>query len=270
MILDNLTDTTGYLNTIDTTNTTATFNVNQYQNSSASYLNPLMTSYTTPSPYVASSSSEYGTSYSWKAFDGSTSTNCNVSGHSGDWFKLDVGSNILINKFKYQGQNSQYDVAGYTLQGSTDDITYTTLKSGTFSQSASAIETSFSNSTPYRYYKLIVNSNIGNSGGTVANILDFYKLGTPANKILQTNAQTITAGATHVQIYSNNTTAGTGTIDAEISLDGGLTWTTGIIFNTKTAITSTDGTSLIMKVNLNGVGSGNTSSLKNYAIMLFY
>jgi len=269
MILDRFTDATGQLNTIDTTNTTATFEVNEYDNLSYSYLNPLMTSNTTPSPYVASASAT-SQGAPWNAFDGNTSSKWNPPGHSGDWVKLDVGSNIVINKFKYKGLNSQYDVKGYTLQGSTDDITYTTLSTGNLPQSASAIETSFSNSTPYRYYKLIVNSNQLNIGGTVVSILDFSSLIAPFNKLIQTNPQTIDSGVNFVQIYSNNTTSGTGSITADVSVDGGSTWTTGIQLNTKTAITSTDGTSLIMKLNLNAGASEGTATASDYAIMLFY
>ena len=57
-------------------------------------------------------------------------------------------------------------------------------------------------------------------------------------------------------------------ITADISLDGGTTYTTNIPINTWTDITSTDGTSLIAKLNLNTGDGTTTPKVEGWSVLL--
>jgi len=92
----------------------------------------------------------------------------------------------------------------------------------------------------------------------------------PANLIIQTNAITCDTAQTHHQVFAHNTLAGSGAITYDISFDNGSSWDTDQTLNTKNARVSTTGTQMILKLNLNGVGAGNTASADDYGIMLFY
>jgi len=92
---------------------------------------------------------------------------------------------------------------------------------------------------------------------------------TPANKIIQTNSFTIPSGITHHQLFCNNTLAGTGSINYDFSADNGSTYDTGQALDTKNTFAGTIGTTAILKINLDGVGSGNTSEASNYALMIW-
>jgi len=88
--------------------------------------------------------------------------------------------------------------------------------------------------------------------------------------IIQTNAITCTTAQTSHQVYCHNATAGTGAITYDISFDNGSTWDTAQALNTKNTRSSTTGTQMILKLNLNGVSIGNTSQADDYGVMLFY
>ncbi len=90
-----------------------------------------------------------------------------------------------------------------------------------------------------------------------------------ADKIVQTNAQSITANPIGHQVFCHNTLAGTATITYDISFDGGTTWETDQALNTKN-VDVHDGDSMILKLNLNGTGASNKVTSKDYAVMLDY
>src|SRR5690606_7822400 len=67
---------------------------------------PIMTSNTTPPPFIASASSVYqnnhGTWGAWKAFNGSVSNNTDrwaSSGNVPQWLKIDLGQQKIIKKY---------------------------------------------------------------------------------------------------------------------------------------------------------------------------
>lgn len=103
----------------------------------------------------------------------------------------------------------------------------------------------------------------------IYDILSIETTNTPSNKVIQTNMQTITANPTAHQVYCHNAVAGTGSVTYDISFDNGSTWVTGQAVNTKNTSVH-NGTQLVFKLNLNGVGAGNTAEANDYAIMLFY
>ena len=114
-------------------------------------------------------------------------------------------------------------------------------------------------------------NNLGSEHATLgSNIIQVSTTTTVENTLIQTNVTTVKTGATHTQLFSHNTITGTGTITYDISMDNGATYTTNLTLNTKNAITSTTGTQMIIKLNLNGIGVDNIVKAKDYSIMLFY
>ena len=90
----------------------------------------------------------------------------------------------------------------------------------------------------------------------------------PSNRIEQTNMQTLPFSPSYFMVIGESTLAGTGSVDVDISYDNGLHTQTGISLNTPTPITNT-GNQEIIKLNLKGVGVGNTTSLSNFGIIRF-
>jgi hypothetical protein len=118
----------------------------------------------------------------------------------------------------------------------------------------------------YENYKLssseisaLYNSGSGKEGGLVEG----------TDKIVQTEAQTITANPTAHQLYSHTTTAGTGSVTYDISFDGGTTWVEDQTLNTKNTSVH-NGTSMIIKLNLNAGASEGKAEADDYGIMLYY
>ena len=269
MEADIFTDITGYLNTVDVGNTTATFSSDKYTNFIQEPTN--LTSNNTPTPYVASASTEQHPA--WNGFDGLVNTEWMATTTSG-WLKIDLGSNKIINSITMEQSasniNNNWNPKNYTIQGSTNDSDWTTLDTITNQPNTASNTQNFVNTTGYRYYKVDITLTWGGSSRTTISNLKL-DLTTPdyEDKIIQTNVETITANPTAHQVYCKNTTAGTGTATYNISFDNGSTWITEQEFNTKNTSVH-NGTQLIIKLNLNGVGAGNTAEAENYAVMLFY
>ncbi len=93
--------------------------------------------------------------------------------------------------------------------------------------------------------------------------------GDPIDGIVETNAITITSNPVGHQLFCHNAVAGSGSVDYDVSFDNGVTFETGQSLNTINADVHT-GSQMIIKLNLNGVGLGNTSEASDYALMLFY
>lgn len=102
-----------------------------------------------------------------------------------------------------------------------------------------------------------------------SNLISIISSGVPSDTIVQTNAITVTADPNAHQLFCHNNVAGSGSVTYDISFDGGSTFDVNQPLNTKNATIKT-GSSMIIKLNLNGTGSGNTSESKDYATMLYY
>ncbi len=96
-----------------------------------------------------------------------------------------------------------------------------------------------------------------------------YKTFTITDSIVQTNAQSIDADPQGHQVFCHSSVAGTGSVTYDISFDGGTTWVTDQAVNTKNTSVHA-GSSMKVKLNLNGVGAGNTAEASDYAVMLDY
>ena len=148
---------------------------------------PIMTSATTPSPYVVSADSVYTSSYTdWHALNGKVTTaplEANYRWLSGSgvfphWWQLDFGSGnakrVTHYKIWFTDTTDTYGTqmpATWTLQGSNDGSNFTTLDTVTgynYRTMGSGWQ-EFVVDTPgtYRYYRLVISANYSTlTGGT--------------------------------------------------------------------------------------------------------
>lgn len=99
-------------------------------------ITPVMTSNTTPAPYVASASSELvasstSTDYAYRAFDKDLSTMPRIFWHSAlgeeQWLQLDFGSNTIISAFSITAHEANMAPTTFSLSGSYDNKNFETI-----------------------------------------------------------------------------------------------------------------------------------------------
>ena len=173
--------------------------------------------------------------------DGNTSTKSQIDvplpGGS-RFFVIDLGSGVTKTATKFtvhwqdHGDVTNY-LNGLTISGSNDDASYTELLNETSGANANeSKDYTWSNSTAYRYYKITVKSENTASGGAGLHIKEIYLYETApggASMTLINSGLTaasapstgfITVQADPVDSITVNTD-----LTAEISRDGGTTWT---------------------------------------------
>ncbi len=143
-----------------------------------------MTAASSPSPYVASASTEFSSGFAaWKAFDGVTATgNDWAASTTSGWLKIDLGAATTIvltdytvvfaDSSRLRGPNA------WTMEGSNSGSSWTTLDTES-AQTGWGIVRSFA-VTPgaaYRYFRFNV-SAIQTSGDLVS-VTELYLAGTP-------------------------------------------------------------------------------------------
>ena len=133
-------------------------------------ISPIMTSYTTPSPYVVTRSSVWkGSDYAWRVFDGvktgsESYTWISAANELNPWICIDLGTKTKITSFKlWLSTNKDKFPEDFTLQGSNDGTNFTNIKSFTnVSSMAQAsdgeIEFNLGKIAEYRYYKIYVDT----------------------------------------------------------------------------------------------------------------
>jgi hypothetical protein len=107
-----------------------------------------------------------------------------------------------------------------------------------------------------------------NGGQTVYEKDDILTRSINENKIIQTKEQTINAGFNYFMIVAHETTEGTGTINHDISFDGGSNEQSGLSSFVEYKISDT-GTSLILKSNLNAGASQGPSEIEDWGVLLW-
>lgn len=140
----------------------------------------VMTSNTAPVPLVASAISEYSGLPAFKAFDGDTSTMWSSSGSpvNGVWLKIDLGAgntyapSAVDMRSRLDGWNTQAP-KDFRFEGSNDDVTYSTI--ATFTGQVFAVgelkQYSLTGSTTYRYLRLWVTANNGDSNVSLCSLV---------------------------------------------------------------------------------------------------
>ncbi len=146
-----------------------------------------MTSNTAPSPYVASASSIYNSTYNaYKAFNGSNSSNtdCWVSanGQTTGWLQIDLGGQKSIIGYAITSRNESSTGTtaaprSWTFLGSNDGTNWVTLDSRsdvtnwTYNETKT-FDVTFSDY--YRYYRLNITANNGHSSYVAVGELTLY------------------------------------------------------------------------------------------------
>lgn len=265
-------DSGGYLNTINIGSTTADFNSIQknYANG-RTQVNGTARTNTADSGLTddGSKTAKQGVKFTMNA--GQTAEGIRIvclTGVLADTaYILDSSKNVLASAPITGGvANVIYDLVASTTY-------YAVVGSASGTQRYRKAEANF----PLNYTEFNIVANLADgTSDTTATKYDIATIATivtapvtPANSIVQTNEETITAGATKFQIFTwKPVTAGSGTITYDISFDGGSNYQTGISANTETTITNT-GTGLIVKQNLNGTGAGNTAQASGFGVMFW-
>jgi hypothetical protein len=270
MFLDLFTDADGYSNTIDTAETTATFDTDIYKN----------TSY---------AEGDENTRANGITFDGTSS----VANYRG--FKITTKTNDLyLKKITKNGSctsstahlldASHNSIASASFVGNDATFTNTNLNANTtyyfaVRSGGDSFTTKYTtglgvypiNATDFNWisgYDGTSGDDTG-AGMDVASVVVAQKTASYEDLLIQTNAITITENPVAHQVFCHNTLAGTGTITYNISFDNGVTWVTEQELNSKNTSVH-NGSEMILKLNLNGTGAGNTATIKDYAVMLYY
>jgi hypothetical protein len=128
---------------------------------------PTMTSNTTPEG-VASASSIYSSSYgAFKAFDKNTGTYWQAGGDAPQWIQYQFVSPVFVHTITLTGYSSSgngYNPNSITIQASNDGSTFTDIQ--TFNQEFTSTATTLyiAKQGYYRYWRVRVNSTVGDSG----------------------------------------------------------------------------------------------------------
>lgn len=254
MFRDIYSDSGGYLNEVDTGNTTAVFNVDEYSNGFEE------TKTETGSPTDSTSLTLNGTAVETgivtevKFFNnGDTDTftakiNQNSIELASKSAEITTGTSGTISFILGDYANEISD----TTDSGNFDIAITRAGTGTIRNF-----TGQSDSTGLFTY-----SSQPFPNGHVK-----YKI-TNTDKIVQTNSETVSSPGTFQIFTWQPTTSGTGTITYDVSFNGGSNYQTGIEAGTETEITNT-GSSLIVKQNLNAGASEGTAEAKGFGIMFW-
>lgn len=125
-----------------------------------------MTANNAPSPYVASASSEYSSSYAaWLTFDNNNTTRWSTtSGQAANcWVKLFVGDtpNYIVRSLSVKFFGGYEVINAFKFQGSNNDSDWTDLYSGNFVRDDSLQTFEFDNNVIYKYFRLLAVSVYG-------------------------------------------------------------------------------------------------------------
>jgi hypothetical protein len=150
----------------------ATKNYVDNLNTSQYYLVPIMTSSTTPAPYIVSASSEYNANWlAWRAFKrtaGGTNNEWAISGTAPAWVQIYLGSRQYCTQISIQNRHDPGTTSYFStwnIQGSNDGITWTTLY--TSNVRVPHALTNYIMTTPgyYCYYRFNGLTNVNNDAG---------------------------------------------------------------------------------------------------------
>ena len=262
MFLDIFTDSSGHSNTIDTGNTTADFAVDKYANNGGGTEETNPTQPTTTESITGKCGMRVQFANSQDRLVCTKTSQCTATKA---YVQTAYGSGVLATA-DFVGNVATF--SGLSLSASTD---YYILvdKEGSSYNNGYNNGGSYPNDTGEINWVAGYNKD-GNTNSTYSRAWQKIAYGgVPEDLIVQTNAETITSNPLAHQLYCHNTLAGEGSVTYDVSFDGGSTWVTGQSLNTKNTDVH-NGSSMVIKINLNGVGAGNTSSIKDYAIMLYY
>ena len=258
MVRDVFSDTTGYLNTINTGSTTGKHSTDKYINHGAAVVD-------------AHSIANGGTEGSQTTMQGckietnfpmvitkvtkhanNTSTKCYIRNSANDTTLATadfVGNDAT---FSYVAANA----TTYSIVTDNDGGSYTATWSAQFTYPL--VDTNFD-----------WTAAIGLESDRIRNIANITSNTYGTNKIVQTAAQDLPSTPTNFQVFAyKDTLTGTGTITADISFDNGANYQTAVPLNTATAIGDV-GDEMILKINLGAGASAGTAECKGYGVLFW-
>lgn len=148
-----------------------------------------MTGNSSPSPYVASASTEFSSTFAaWKAFEGNPGFAAYWLGDNAgvDWLRIDLGSgnDQLLDNYSIQVNTIDEPLRApkaWTMEGSPDGSSWTTLDTRTnqTSWAAGSIRnfTCATRTTAYRYFRVNISQNNGDA--TFTQIAELYLFSAP-------------------------------------------------------------------------------------------
>ena len=242
--MDVFSDADGFLDTIDTAETTAIYNITD-----ETYVNGAAAEFLSVQDDAANVVSYgEGTYYLKKTFD-----NLN--------YKVSKGTNELDCSPSCPSGNCKY-IFYYDDESNESVINSTT--------SDSYVPKTYTNPEPTKTVtKIEVWLAEGGSSGAFYEHLDkVYALPDIENRIVQTDPITITTGVTNFQVVAHRqSTTGTGTVTADVSFNNGTNYQT-VPVNTNSTVENS-GTEMIVKLNLNAGASAGTAEAKGWGIQLW-
>lgn len=196
-------------------------------------ITPLMTSDTTPAPYITSADTSFGATSPWKALDNTTaywytSVSTPVDVTLGHWWKLNFGTQKFIGKialksFPYSG--TVHTIKDFIVWGSNNNSTWTELYRATHPNDAVLKEYTLTSPGNYQWYRIsFPNGSYGDTTVSGIEEIKFYE--NSQNSVLITKAETFTTKPTKMIVFGEYT----GTLTCDVSLDNGTTWKTGVAF----------------------------------------
>ena len=190
-------------------------------NTSTNNQTAIMTTDSAPSPAVASASTEYTASWqAWKAFDHTWPNNGNAWFSNADmpcWLMYDCGysTGMICNTWVLHPRTGEDNLnrlpKNFLIQGSTATTNWITLSTQTNQSAYTQVTCSTYNQTPYRYYRLYVSANNGDSLTSIGELEMFYLPTTTVNVSSNTftlaavMTSTSTAHPSKLSITENNT-----------------------------------------------------------------
>lgn len=265
MVLDIFNSASGQDGTVDTGNTTAGYEFESYYNGSfGSNVGE------TTGEVITSNTVNFSTKGGLKITTKSNQVKIGIvtkeTGDNSTHAYLLDSSKVVLKTVTFTGDNADLDVL---LSANTTYYIASDLNGASNSRKNKSSGATYPYSGTYLDIVGALYQGADNIGRVVTFTTINAEIFSASNTIVQTNAQTITANPIAHQVYSHFNLAGTASITYDISFDGGSTWVTGQALNTyNTSVHS--GSSLKIKLNLNGTGSGNVVSASDYAVMLFY
>lgn len=261
MFCDICSDTTGTDNTIDTGNTTASFSTNKYTNGGAETI--------TGQTLDTNGGGENNSGLKIECLINGTISSITKNAYSNptavEVRETPTGAAIANGTASFSGNTATFSTPPSL---TTTQQYYYLIGTG---QSQSKLKNSGTSYPSAGTASRIVNGCYNGSDNAAAHHFESYVANANAsNKVVRTNAQALSFAPAYVMLYAKNTIAGTGTITFDVSFDGASTWdSTGNALNTKIAVSDGSSKNMILKINLNGTGAGNTANIENYAAIIW-
>lgn len=263
-VVDVYSDSNGYNNTLNLTNTTGLFSTNLYNNSNGTG------SGTTDSSNNTQNSTEGGITQKGGfkiANHSGTRKMTKITKHASctatTGYLLASDHSTVLASAAFSGNDCTID---YTLTASTTYYIAADSGGGAYTRTYISSAPSYpQNGTNIDYTTGFWNG--GDSSGDAINIVSVTTNALAnADRIVETNAQSLAITPTAFQITGYaETVTGTGTITYDVSFDGGSHYLTAKVSGTRYAIVNT-GTSMILRQNLNAGASAGSASAKGYSI----